>query len=689
MSAPVQPDPGRVGQVRAPRAPVVLVAAVLCGLFVTMSLAVVAPRLWGWRSVTVTSGSMGPAVGTGDVVVTAPLSGPDGDRAGTARAGKLDLPPLGAIVRVDDPARPGHDLLHRVVEYTPDGDLVTRGDANDSADSVAVPRSAVRGVVRMRVPWLGWPAVLAERAGVAPLALVGVAAVVTLALGGLSLTGRRSRTRRGEAGWIVSGAVAGIFTLCAPVVLGSSAGAFTSTTNTGANTLAAAASFGYEYVVAASSPSFYYRMDDTPGALSMADFSANNVAGSYNQPTKGPTGRWLMDEGTGTTAADAAASINPLTQSTGTLAWAAGNSGQAISLDGSASTGSMASASSAVSTTQSFTIGAWVYPTGNSGTLAIAGQSGTSIAGFSLELSSNRFQFVRASNDASPPTSYYRAQGPVGPALNTWHFVAGVYDATAGSMTIYVDGNTGNSITSVPALWSATGSLLVGRSLYSGAPANPFAGRIDDVMTFRYAMSYSEMNNLTYGSLPGAIGLNQAGALVGVSASSTAGSFDGSSTARAGSYFAAPGAFTVELWFRTRTTTGGTIIGFNQNTGGDSATNADRTVYVDSGGKISFHVNGTTIRSAATYNDGAWHYLAASVGAAGMRLDVDATNVTNGSVTTGQSWGGWWVFGGGTIPAAAGNIPSTTFLRGVLDEVAYFPSQLSASTISTHRTANA
>jgi signal peptidase len=122
----------------------VTAALVLTGL-AGLVVAALAPQAVGLSAHVVTSGSMAPRVQPGDVVLTEPTTA-------------AELRP-GQVLLVADPSRPGGLLLHRLVSFDAAGDLVTRGDANQSDDSMHVLPSAVRGVARVRVPWVGLPAV--------------------------------------------------------------------------------------------------------------------------------------------------------------------------------------------------------------------------------------------------------------------------------------------------------------------------------------------------------------------------------------------------------------------------------------------------------------------------------------------------------------------------------------------------
>jgi signal peptidase len=144
------------------RAPALLVAVGIgvLSLLLGMLTLTLAPKALGWRSDVVLSGSMSPALEPGDVVVSAPV----------------ELPELnvGDIVVVDNPARPGHSLVHRVDSVNPDGTLVTRGDANTSADSTAVTPDEVLGRGRLRVPGVGMVSLWFQQGRLLPLAAVAV-----------------------------------------------------------------------------------------------------------------------------------------------------------------------------------------------------------------------------------------------------------------------------------------------------------------------------------------------------------------------------------------------------------------------------------------------------------------------------------------------------------------------------------
>jgi signal peptidase I len=120
----------------------------LIALFVVISVV----YLWLWvvmpaalmrgHAVVVTSGSMGPVIRTGDVLVLAPHDG-------------APLAP-GAVVTFRDPSGRGL-ITHRIVRVNDDGTYRTRGDANASVDAAALRPERIVGNARVLVPLIGLP----------------------------------------------------------------------------------------------------------------------------------------------------------------------------------------------------------------------------------------------------------------------------------------------------------------------------------------------------------------------------------------------------------------------------------------------------------------------------------------------------------------------------------------------------
>jgi PKD repeat protein len=170
--------------------------------------------------------------------------------------------------------------------------------------------------------------------------------------------------------------------------------------------------------------------------------------------------------------------------------------------------------------------------------------------------------------------------------------------------------------------------------------------------------------------------------------SDTASNFDGTENGLAAtqSPIAGPDTFTTEAWIKTTTTNGGKIIGFGGNSAGDSGS-YDRHVYMDNAGHIYFGVytgNTQTLSSANTYNDGSWHLVTASMSSAGMRLSIDGKLVgSRADTTSGQVYNGYWRVGGDNIGGWPGQ-PNSKYFAGTIDEVAIYPTALSAQDVAAH-----
>lgn len=100
--------------------------------------------LVGWQPVLITSGSMGPSISAGDLVL---LGDPPTDEV---------LAP-GTVITFRDPVVPDGLITHRIDGLREDGLYRTRGDANGRPDPDPVHPDDVVGVGRMLVPLVGLP----------------------------------------------------------------------------------------------------------------------------------------------------------------------------------------------------------------------------------------------------------------------------------------------------------------------------------------------------------------------------------------------------------------------------------------------------------------------------------------------------------------------------------------------------
>jgi hypothetical protein len=202
------------------------------------------------------------------------------------------------------------------------------------------------------------------------------------------------------------------------------------------------------------------------------------------------TGHWTFDEGAGNTAADSSGAGHALTLQGG-AGWGPSVVGpSALSVDGLNGNQQYAQSSGPViDTTQSFTVSAWVYLSNVDGYQTFVSQDGSQISGFFLQLrgDTHQFAFTRPAYDSPKALGTIATDSAVIPQPDEWYHLTGVYDASAQTISLYVNGQLAQTQPYVPN-WSADGPLAVGRSLYAGNRADFASGRIDDVRTYSGAL---------------------------------------------------------------------------------------------------------------------------------------------------------------------------------------------------------
>ena len=116
----------------------------VAGLAAGVALAMLVPLAFHGRPLTVMSGSMEPAINTGDVVVAREIAPLDARR--------------GDVVTFRDPERGGLLVTHRVRSMSRSGDkvvFVTKGDANNSSERWRVGTNDKISRTMYRIPALG------------------------------------------------------------------------------------------------------------------------------------------------------------------------------------------------------------------------------------------------------------------------------------------------------------------------------------------------------------------------------------------------------------------------------------------------------------------------------------------------------------------------------------------------------
>ena len=146
-----------------------------------------------------------------------------------------------------------------------------------------------------------------------------------------------------------------------------------------------------------------------------------------------------------------------------------------------------------------------------------------------------------------------------------------------------------------------------------------------------------------------------------------------------------PTTYSEDLWFKTRTTTGGLLMGFGTSPSGTSVSR-DRVLWMSDSGRLNFGIfSGQTavLQSPGSYNDGAWHNVVATDGSAGIALYVDGKLVgANPSPGLPQNYLGYWRVGYEGLSGWPDS-PTSDALAGTISDAAVFDTQLSAPTVQS------
>ena len=279
------------------------------------------PLLFGWHPFLIETGSMAPRINVGDVV----LASPEHD------AQTL----LGHVTVFDDPDFPGKIKTHRVISIDPQGLLVTKGDANPTADSQHVDTAAVHGLGRLLVRFVGLPVIWLQQREFLPLllfllSLLGAAyavmrdqdpeeelsdtddpadgpdpdvndgvtddasTTVATQTKPATNTGIPWRNITRQLAWRLGFAAM----LASLLILPTAFAAFAATTNNGTQSWTVP-NWDYTTQLKALGPKIYYKLDDASPSANAVDSSGNGYTGTYNGTTTnytyGVTGALVTD----------------------------------------------------------------------------------------------------------------------------------------------------------------------------------------------------------------------------------------------------------------------------------------------------------------------------------------------------------------------------------------------------------
>jgi len=209
---------------------------------------------------------------------------------------------------------------------------------------------------------------------------------------------------------------------------------------------------------------------------------------------------WQLDEGSGASQAAGAGGRWPATMN-GVRTGADGISGTSAEFDGVDDYA--ATDSPVLNTGKSFSVSVWAKLTGApTGAPVAVAQSGSSASGFEISYSaaSGSWVFLRHTTDALGSTAARAAQ-PACPSgdtactasrLNTWTHLVGVFDNTAGTIKLYVNGKLA-ATAPFTGPWDARGRTFLGAASHENAShqrkvENFFKGTLDEFQLFDYQL---------------------------------------------------------------------------------------------------------------------------------------------------------------------------------------------------------
>ncbi|MFJ6166014.1 LamG-like jellyroll fold domain-containing protein [Micromonospora orduensis] len=210
-----------------------------------------------------------------------------------------------------------------------------------------------------------------------------------------------------------------------------------------------------------------------------------------------PVARWKLDETSGTKAADSTGN-SPAT-AIGNVAWSADRGGSATFDDADATR--IGTGGPVLDTTRSYTVSAWVNLSNGGWHQAAVSQDGDVRSAFLLgyESGSNKWRMLVSKSSTTSVTALSSATA----SLNTWTHLTGVYDATAKSVRLYVNGVLQGS-TPVDQSIRADGELVIGGGRWDGHASDSWPGGLDDVQVYQKALTDAEVSQVKAGTAPAA-----------------------------------------------------------------------------------------------------------------------------------------------------------------------------------------
>ncbi len=241
---------------------------------------------------------------------------------------------------------------------------------------------------------------------------------------------------------------------------------------------------------------YNYRVRATDAAGNVSGYSGVASATTSNTPpATGLAAAYGMNEGSGTTVTDASGNGD-----TGTLngaTWTtSGKYGKALSFNGTSSYVNLGNPAT-LKLTGSMTLEAWVLATGNpadDGQIIAKSDSYSPLVGWQFKTTPDTGKRTFGIGVSANGSSITQRYSKTVLALNTWYHVAGVYNASAQTLDIYVNGVLDDGVLSgtVPGVqFDPNTSVTLGKR--SGGFY--FKGTIDEVRVYNRALTQAQIQS--------------------------------------------------------------------------------------------------------------------------------------------------------------------------------------------------
>ena len=221
--------------------------------------------------------------------------------------------------------------------------------------------------------------------------------------------------------------------------------------------------------------------------------NAQSYTATFNstQLPTGLVGAWNFNAGFGTTVADSSGSGNNGTLAGAGATWTpAGKNGGGLSFNGSSGNVTVPHSAS-LSLNSSYTLEAWVRPTTLTGYQTILIKEANSGCGYWLQTTGTR---IDSGFNSGGCREHISGSTPAIP-LNQWSHLAAVFNDSANTYTLYLNGTAISTINETFAPTPNTQALVFGQSGCTSCAFERWRGILDDIRIYNRPLSAGEVQS--------------------------------------------------------------------------------------------------------------------------------------------------------------------------------------------------